>query len=113
MNIFAIRTHIHNDTKIIYSKKDDSNPKANILKLVNNENGKAFTNENLEIIEYVRGKQIVKHSVKTDASGNFQIPNSENKEYYRNFLVKNGSNYSMINVYGYDNGNRNKSENQE
>ena len=106
---------IVSDSKIIYSKKDDSNPKANILKLVNNENGKAFANENLEIIEFVRGKPIVKHSVKTDASGNFQIPNSENKEYYRNFLVKNGNNYSMINVYGYDSdyGNRNKSENQE
>ncbi len=104
---------IVSDSKIIFSKKDDSHPKANILKLVNNENGKAFTNENLEIVEYVRGKPIVKHSVKTDASGNFQIPNSENKEYYRNFLVKNGSNYSMINVYGYDYGNRNKSENQE
>ena len=118
---------IVSDSKIIFSKKDairpfdklktglaqDDNSGGNILKLVNNENGKAFTNENLEIVEYVRGKPIVKHSVKTDASGNFQIPNSENKEYYRNFLVKNGSNYSMINVYGYDYGNRNKSENQE
>ncbi|MFC4162418.1 alpha-2-macroglobulin [Epilithonimonas zeae] len=106
---------IVSDSKIIYSKKDDNNPKANILKLVNNENGKAFINENLEIVEFVRGKQIVKYSVKTDASGSFQIPNSENKEYYRNFLVKNGNNYSMINVYGYDSdyGNRNKSENQE
>ncbi len=105
---------IVSDSKIIYSKKDDNNPKKNILKLVNNENGKAFMNENLEITEYVRGKPIVKYSVKTDASGNFQIPNSENKEYYRNFLVKNGNNYSMINVYGYDNyNNQNKSQNQE
>ena len=118
---------IVSDSKIIFSKKDalrpfdklktglaqDDKASGNILKLVNNENGKAFTNENLEIIEYVRGKQTVKHSVKTDASGNFQIPKSENKEYYRNFLVKNGNNYSMINVYGYNNSNRNKSENQE
>ena len=118
---------IVSDSKIIFSKKDalrpfdklktglaqDDNSGGNILKLVNNENGKAFANENLEIVEYVRGKPIVKHSVKTDASGNFKFPNSENKEYYRNFLVKNGSNYSMINVYGYDYGNRNKSENQE
>ena len=105
---------IVSDSKIIYSKKDDSNPKANILKLVNNENGKAFANENVEITEYVRGKQIVKHSVKTDASGNFQIPNSDNQEYYRNFLIKNGNNFSMINVYGYDNyNNQNKSQNQE
>ncbi|RKE79702.1 alpha-2-macroglobulin family protein [Epilithonimonas arachidiradicis] len=105
---------IVSDSKIIYSKKDDSNPKANILKLVNNENGKVFANETLEVAEYVRGKQIVKHSVKTDASGNFQIPNSDNKEYYRNFLIKNGNNYSLINVYGYnDYNNRSKSENQE
>lgn len=113
----SIQRNFHfivSDSKIIFSKKDDSNPKANILKLVNNENGKAFINENLDITEYVRGKTIVKHSLKTDASGNFQIPNSENKEYYRNFLVKNGNNYSMINVYGYDDyNNRSKSENQE
>ena len=104
---------IVSDSKIIYSKKDDSNPKANILKLVNNENGKAFTNDNLEITEYVRGKQIVKHSVKTDASGNFQIPNSDNKEYYKNYFIKNGNNYTLTNVYGYDYGNRNKAEDKE
>jgi len=104
---------IVSDSKIIFSKKDDNNPKVNILKLVNNENGKAFSNENLEVTEYVRGKAVTKYTVKTDKSGNFQFPNSDNKEYYRNFLVKNGNNFSMINVYGYDYGNRNKSENQE
>ncbi|WP_034981698.1 alpha-2-macroglobulin family protein [Epilithonimonas tenax] len=104
---------IVSDSKIIFSKKDDSNPKANILKLVNNENGKAFINENLDITEYVRGKAVTKYTVRTDKSGNFQFPNSANQEYYRNFLVKNGNNFSMINVYGYDYGNRNKSENQE
>ncbi|MCD9854849.1 MG2 domain-containing protein [Epilithonimonas sp. JDS] len=104
---------IVSDSKIIFSKKDDSNPKGNILKLVNNENGKAFINENLDITEYVRGKAVTKYTVKTDKYGNFQFPNSANQEYYRNFLVKNGNNFSMINVYGYDYGNRNKSENQE
>lgn len=105
---------IVSDSKIIYSKKEDANPKSNILKLVNNESGRAFANENLEITEFVRGKQTVKHSVKTDASGNFQIPNSDNKEYYRNFLIRNGNSFSMINVYGYDNYNhRNPSQNQE
>jgi len=105
---------IVSDSKIIYSKKEDANPKSNILKLVNNESGRAFANENLEITEFVRGKQTVRHSVKTDASGNFQIPNSDNKEYYRNFLIRNGNNFSMINVYGYDNYNhRNPSQNQE
>lgn len=105
---------IVSDSKIIFSKKDDSNPKMNLLKLVNNENGKAFINENVDVTEYVRGKPVTKYTVKTDKSGNFQFPNSANKEYYRNFLVKNGNNFSMINVYGYDNGNnQNKSENQE
>ncbi|RRQ45111.1 alpha-2-macroglobulin family protein [Chryseobacterium sp. SC28] len=101
------------DSKIIFSKKDDSNPKANILKLVNNENGKAFINENLDVTEYVRGKAVTKNTVKTDKSGNFVLPNSVNKEYYRNFLVKNGNNFTMIEVYGYDYGNRNKPKNQE
>ena len=104
---------IVSDSKIIFSKKDDSNPKGNILKLVNNENGKAFINENLDITEYVRGKAVTKYNVKTDKSGNFQFPNSANQEYYRNFLVKNGNNFSMINVYGHDYGNQNKYENQE
>jgi len=105
---------IVSDSKIIFSKKDDSNPKANILKLVNNENGKAYINENVDVTEYVRGKAVTKYTVKTDKSGNFQFPNSTNQEYYRNFLVKNGNNFSMINVYGYDNGNiQKKSENQE
>lgn len=104
---------IVSDSKIIFAKKDDSNPKSNILKLVNNENGKAFINENLDVTEYVRGKAVTKYTVKTDKSGNFQFSNSANQEYYRNFLVKNGNNFSMINVYGYDYGNRNKSDNQE
>lgn len=97
------------DSKILYHQKDDSNPKSNILKLVNNENGKILPDENLEISEYIRGKQIVKHSLKTDKSGNFQLPrNSENKEYYRNYLIRNGNNYSMMNVYGNDNSGNNK-----
>ncbi|MCG2791963.1 MAG: MG2 domain-containing protein [Weeksellaceae bacterium] len=104
---------IVSDSKIIFSKKDDNNPKANILKLVNNENGKAFINENLDVTEYVRGKAVTKNTVKTDKSGNFVLPNSVNKEYYRNFLVKNGNNFTMIEVYGYDYGNRNKPKNQE
>jgi len=105
---------IVSDSKIIFSKKDDTNPKGNILKLVNNENGKAFSSENLEVTEYVRGKPVTKYTVKTDKSGNFQFPNSDNQEYYRNFLIKNGNNFSMINVYGYDNyNNQSKSQNQE
>ena len=104
---------IVSDSKIIFSKKDDSNPKGNILKLVNNENGKAFINENLDVTEYVRGKAVTKYIVKTDKSGNFQFPNSANQEYYRNFLVKNGNNFSMINVYGYDYGNSSEPNNSQ
>jgi hypothetical protein len=46
---------IVSDTKIIYSKKNDSGSNPDILKLVNNENGKAFMNENLEITEFTEG----------------------------------------------------------
>ncbi len=105
---------IVSDSKIIYSKKDDNNTKNNILKLVNNENGRPFINENLEVTEYERGKPITKHILKTDNSGNFKFPFSDNEDYYRNFLIKNGNNFVMINVYGYDRENfQYKSENQE
>ena len=105
---------IVSDSKILYSKKNDADAKGNILKLVNNENGKSFANETIEISEFVRGKKILKQTLKTDGLGNFKFPVSENKDYYRNYLVKNGDNYSMINVYGYDNYNRRiNTENRE
>ncbi|MGC4128449.1 MAG: alpha-2-macroglobulin family protein [Bergeyella sp.] len=113
---------IVSDSRIIYHQKDEilrfaQNDKSNredVLKLVNNENGKIFADENLEISEYVRGKQIVKHLLKTDKSGNFQFPKSANKDYYRYYLVKNKDNYALINVYGYDNdGDGRKFQNQE
>ncbi len=110
---------IVSDSKIIYSKKgilrnsqNDNLNDQNILKLVNNENGKAFSNENLQIIEYVRGKSVLNYTLKTDKSGDFQFPMSDDKEYYRNYLVKNGNNYSIINVNSYDYG-IDKSKNQE
>lgn len=104
---------IVSDSKIIYSKKNDNNAKANILKLVNNENGKAFINENLDVTEYVRGKAITKYTVKTDKSGDFQFANSANQDYYKNYLVRNGNNFSLLNVYGYNNRNQDKPKNQE
>ncbi|QIY82473.1 hypothetical protein HER18_02390 [Chryseobacterium sp. NEB161] len=104
---------IVSDSKIIYSKKNDNNAKANILKLVNNENGKAFINENLDVTEYVRGKAVTKYTVKTDKSGNFQFANSANQDYYKNYLVRNGNNFSLLNVYGYNNRNQDKPKNQE
>ena len=114
----AVRKNFYfivSDSKIVYSKKsvfDDA--KSNVLKLVNNENGKAFANENLEVIEYVRGKAIVRHQMKSDKSGNFLLPVTNNKEYYRNYLVKNGDNYSMINAYGYGKNSREpKAQNQQ
>ncbi|SIT98308.1 Uncharacterized conserved protein YfaS, alpha-2-macroglobulin family [Epilithonimonas bovis DSM 19482] len=104
---------IVSDSKIIYYKKNDNNAKANILKLVNNENGKAFINENLDVTEYVRGKAVTKYTVKTDKSGNFQFANSANQDYYKNYLVRNGNNFSLLNVYGYNNRNQDKPKNQE
>lgn len=104
---------IVSDSKIIYSKKDDANPKANILKLVNNENGKAFANETLEITEFTEGNSAKNYTVKTDKSGNFQFPKSLDNNYYRYYLVKNGNNIAMIDIYGNNNYNRRPAENQE
>ncbi|MFC4687286.1 alpha-2-macroglobulin [Epilithonimonas pallida] len=104
---------IVSDTKIIYSKKNDSGSNPDIMKLVNNENGKAFMNENLEITEFTEGNSAKNYTAKTDKLGNFQFPKSLDDNYYRYYLVKNGNNVVMIDVYGNNRYNRKQSENQE
>lgn len=119
----AVRQNFYfivSDSKIIYAKKDalrqDQNNGANgnILKLVNNENGKAFANETLTISEFVRGKALVQSTVKTDKNGNFQLPVSSNKNYYRNYLISHNGQFTMLNAYGNANNVREaKAQNQQ
>lgn len=104
---------IVSDTKIIYSKKDENSSQPDVLKLVNNENGKAFPDANLEITEFTEGNSAKNYTAKTDKSGNFQFPKSFDSNYYRYYLVKSGNNVVMLDVYGNKSYNRRPAENQE
>jgi hypothetical protein len=70
-------------------------------------------NENLEITEFTEGNSAKNYTAKTDKLGNFQFPKSLDDNYYRYYLVKNGNNVVMIDVYGNNRYNRKQSENQE
>lgn len=90
--------------KIIYHNKSGNNQSDNQLKLVNSENGKPIVNENLTIYEFVENKTLNKISGKTDSKGIFKLPETDNKNYYRNILIQqNKSNdFQMMQLYGYN-----------
>ena len=98
------------ETKIIFQKKNeilrqaqDDNKKGDLLKLVNNENGKSLANQKLELYEFVRNGKFTKTDVTTDSNGGFRFPENKNNEYYRYYLIKNADgNYNMTDVYGRD-----------
>ncbi len=91
------------DSRIIFENKDNKAPANSQMKLVNRENGKSVTNENLVFNEYVNGKKVTKINGKTDGKGVFVFPKSLNDDYYRYYLVKSsGKNYNLTNSYGRD-----------
>ena len=90
------------NNKIIYESKNDRNQLLNELKLVNAENGKPVNNENLTFYEFVQNKTLHKVTGKTNQKGAFKLPATENKEYYRNFLIyePKTNDYNLFQVYG-------------
>ncbi|QIY89535.1 alpha-2-macroglobulin family protein [Chryseobacterium gallinarum] len=87
---------------IIYQTKTDNNPLSNELKLVNSENGKPVSNENLIFYEFVSNKTLNKVDGKTNEKGIFKFPTTTNKEYYRTFLIRQPktNDFQMMQVYG-------------
>lgn len=96
-NFYFIATQ----SRIIYQTKDDRKPLANQLKLVDRENGKSVSNENLKIIEFVRGKPVTSINGTTDQSANFQFAGTPG-EYYRYYLVQQPetNDFNLMQVYG-------------
>ncbi|KQT23694.1 hypothetical protein ASG22_06530 [Chryseobacterium sp. Leaf405] len=90
------------DNKIIYQTKTDRNQLSNELKLVSSENGKPVTNENITFYELVSCKTFNKTEGKTYDKGIFKFPSTENKEYYRTFLIKQSktNSFQMMQFYG-------------
>lgn len=88
--------------KIIYQSKNDRNQLLNELKLVNAENGKPITNENLNFHEFVQNKTLNKIAGKTDEKGVFKFPNTTSTNYYRTFLIQQPktNDFQIMEVYG-------------
>ena len=106
---------IASNNRVIYKNKSEDKPSQNILKLVNNENGKSLNNESLVVNEYVSGKTLVKTEVKTSGDGAFSIPQSANKQYYRLYLIQQPktNDFQLISAYGnrdYENYNPSKDQ---
>ncbi|MDQ0594923.1 uncharacterized protein YfaS (alpha-2-macroglobulin family) [Chryseobacterium ginsenosidimutans] len=90
------------DNRIIFQTKTDRNQLSNELKLVNSENGKPVINENLTFYEFVANKTLSKVEGKTNDNGMFKFPVTENKEYYRTFLIRQPktNDFQIMQVYG-------------
>lgn len=97
-NFYFITTN----SRIIYNKKDERNAIDNQLKLVNRENGKSVSRENLKIFEFTNAKKATSFTAKTDQSAVFKFPISAYKQYYRYYLVHQPStnDYNLMQVYG-------------
>ncbi|KMQ61817.1 hypothetical protein ACM40_05670 [Chryseobacterium sp. BLS98] len=88
--------------RIIYQTKTDRNQLSNVMKLVNSENGKPASDENLTFYEFVTNKTLNKIDGKTDANGVFKFPSTDSKEYYRTFLIRQPktNDFQIMQVYG-------------
>ncbi|MBH1960451.1 MAG: hypothetical protein I8H68_10100 [Flavobacteriia bacterium] len=93
---------ISTSSRAIYAKRDERKSVEDQLKLVNRENGKSISNEDLKIFEYSRGKTVNSFNATSDQSANFKFPVSSEKEYYRYYLVQQPktNDFNLIQVYG-------------
>ncbi|WP_226064645.1 alpha-2-macroglobulin family protein [Kaistella polysaccharea] len=97
-NFYFIATN----SRIIYNKKDERKLIADQLQLVNRENGKSVSQENLKIFEFTNGQKANVLTAKTDQSAIFKFPVSKDNQYYRYYLVQQPStnDYNLMQVYG-------------
>ncbi|WHF52332.1 MG2 domain-containing protein [Chryseobacterium gotjawalense] len=97
-NFYFIATN----SRIIFNKKVDRKNIDNQLQLVNRENGKSVSNENLKIFEFTNDNKASSFPAKTDQSALFKFPVSKDNQYYRYYLVQQPSSndYNLMQVYG-------------
>ncbi|MDP2454595.1 MULTISPECIES: alpha-2-macroglobulin [unclassified Kaistella] len=97
-NFYFIATN----SRIIFNKKDERKTSDDQLQIVNRENGKAVSNENLKIFEFTNDNKANSFTAKTDQSAIFKFPVSKDNQYYRYYLVQQPStnDYNLMQVYG-------------
>ena len=92
------------NSRVIYNKKNEDKSFANQLQIVDRENGKHISNENLKIYEIIREKTVGAFPTKTDQSGIFTFPITKDNGYYRNYLIHQPAtnDYNLMQVYERD-----------
>ncbi|KEY19683.1 alpha-2-macroglobulin family protein [Kaistella antarctica] len=90
------------NSRIIFNKKEERKTSENQMKLVNRENGKSVSQENLKIFEFTNNQKANILTAKTDESAIFKLPVSKDDGYYRYLLVQQPStnDYNLMQVYG-------------
>lgn len=92
---------IASENRVIEILKSSTSGKKDLDRLVDRENGVPKGNTAIDIFESVNEKPATKFTVKTDVDGNFSFPDSENRDYYRTFLLRSaGNNYQLMHQYG-------------
>ncbi|MBQ0152805.1 MAG: hypothetical protein KBS61_07930 [Chryseobacterium sp.] len=90
--------------KIIDQTKAQKDQPDNEKKLVNADNGKSISNENIIFYEFSDRQNLIKTEGKTDKDGVFILPKSSSNIYYRNILVHQPktNDYQWLTSYGND-----------
>lgn len=95
---------IASQSRIIFQQKVENRQPTkndNLFKLVNRDNGKFITNENIEIYEFLDNEKINKSVANTDQSALFQFVDGKNKYYYKRYLVRQPktNDFNLVNFY--------------
>jgi len=96
------------ENKVIYQERSDKGSIDDKLKLVNSNNGKVLKNEAVNVFEYSGNKLISKTALKTDENGVFSLPKTNDKEYYRAYILHQpkSNSYQRMQLYGYSSADR-------
>lgn len=91
------------DNRVIYKTKAGQNSaSADTMMLVNSENGSSLPGKNLVFYESVNDKTVTRTEGKTNEQGIFTFPDSKNKDYYRNILIRQPetNDFQIMEIYG-------------
>ncbi len=92
---------IATNSRIIYQNKNDNNSSEDHLLLANRDNGKIYTRELLEFFEFNNGNYYGEKTGESGKDGVLYFPKSVNKDYYRNYLIRQPktNDFNLISIY--------------
>ena len=106
---------IATNSRIVYQNKNGNNSSQDHMLLANRDNGKIYTREVLEFFEFNNGNYYGEKSGDSGKDGVLNFPKSVNKDYYRNYLIRQPktNDFNLISIYGGENYYRNTVDENE